>query len=453
MRFSLTISRYLIRAILPYFIFSWLLLSVILFVQQATRFADIFFSANIPANLVWQLTLALVPNVIAFTCPMAVLVGVIIGLSKMQGDSELVAIRAAGVGNLQITVPALLVGILLSIFAFFINLYGVPLAARVVRQVALKTAIYKLESPIEPGVFNTEIAGYTVYVKDGDIGDGQWKNIFVHNEDENTGTIRLVTSTNGRIDSTGEHSELVLENAVATTFDRSTNDAKFVSERIGEARFAIKTKRAELVQRLTSADLSPEELGLNQLSDYAAKQGGRDKTEAEILWQRRIVMSITPVIFCLLGTALVLRFNRRGRGFGIAIALASLIAYYLIAFLGEQLARTEKISVLAGSFLPLVVGIAAITWFNFSGRIAIVSRLAHDAREFVSGIDLESLWPRRANRWVDITTWDSRLRSRCEPREVLLADAWVPHDGVSYLHGVRAMEVCGDDRRRHYVAC
>ena len=100
-------------------------------------------------------------------------------------------------------------------------------------------------------MFNTEIAGYTVYVKDGDIGDGQWKNIFVHNEDENTGTIRLVTSTNGRIDSTGEHSELVLENAVATTFDRSTNDAKFVSERIGEARFAIKTKRAELVQRLT----------------------------------------------------------------------------------------------------------------------------------------------------------------------------------------------------------
>ena len=87
MRLSLTISRYLIGAILPYFVFSWLLLSVILFVQQAARFADIFFSANIPAALVSQLTLALIPNVIAFTCPMAVLVGVIIGLSKMQTDS------------------------------------------------------------------------------------------------------------------------------------------------------------------------------------------------------------------------------------------------------------------------------------------------------------------------------------------------------------------------------
>src|SRR5687768_11278033 len=193
MRFGTTISRYLIGAILPYFIFSWLLLSVILFVQQAGRFSDIFFSANIPATLIWQLTLALVPSVIAFTCPMAVLVGVIIGLSKMQADSELVAIRASGVGNLQITIPVLLVGVLLSIFAFAINLYGVPIAASIVRKVAIQTAIYKLESPIEPGVFNTEVAGYTIYVRDGDIDAGQWKNIFVHNEDE-TGTIHLITS-------------------------------------------------------------------------------------------------------------------------------------------------------------------------------------------------------------------------------------------------------------------
>src|SRR2546425_7938082 len=104
-RVSWLISKYLVLAVLPYFAFSWLLLSVILFVQQASRFSDIFFSVNIPAMLMWQLTIALVPNVIAFTCPMAMLVGTVIGLAKMQTDSELVAIRAAGVGNLQITVP------------------------------------------------------------------------------------------------------------------------------------------------------------------------------------------------------------------------------------------------------------------------------------------------------------------------------------------------------------
>ena len=404
MRFSLTISRYLIGAILPYFVFSWLLLSVVLFVQQASRFADIFFSANIPTNLVWQLTIALVPNVIAFTCPMAALVGVIIGLSKMQGDSELVAIRAAGVGNIQITIPILLVGLILSIFAFVINLYGVPVAASIVRRVAMQTAIYKLESPIEPGVFNTEIAGYTIYVRDGDIYDGEWKNIFVHTEDPKAGTVRLLTSTNGRIDTSGEDSELVLENATAITIDRSAGAPKFVSEGIGEVRVAIKTKRAELIQRLSNAEVTPEELGLGQLSDYAEKKEGKERTEVEILWQRRLILSVTPLIFCLLGTSLVLRFNRQGRGFGIFIALVSLIAYYLLAFLGEQLARTGRLSVLEGGLIPVVLCLLAVVWFNLSTKAAVLSRLTTLAREHIKTVDLGSLRRRRPNFFVDVTT-------------------------------------------------
>src|SRR3954453_15355874 len=144
------ISKYLVLAVLPYFVFSWLLLSVILFAQQASRFSDIFFNVNIPATMMWQLSVALVPNVIAFTCPMAMLVGTVIGLAKLQTDSELVAIRAAGVGNLQITIPIALLGIILSIFAFVVNLKGVPLAAAMVRKVTLETALKKLESPVEP---------------------------------------------------------------------------------------------------------------------------------------------------------------------------------------------------------------------------------------------------------------------------------------------------------------
>src|SRR6478735_6803966 len=132
------ISKYIIRTIVPYFLFSWLLLSVILFVQQAGRFSDIFFSVNIPAALIWQLMIALVPNVIAFTCPMAVLVGTVIGLAKMQGDSEIVAVRASGVGDLQIMLPIAALGVVLSIFALAVNLEGVPLAAGLVRQVAMR---------------------------------------------------------------------------------------------------------------------------------------------------------------------------------------------------------------------------------------------------------------------------------------------------------------------------
>src|SRR5438445_5540952 len=366
---SWLISKYLVTTIIPYFVFSWLLLSVILFVQQAGRYSDIFFSVNVPSNLIWQLTIALIPNVIAFTCPMAMLVGTIIGLTKMQGDSELVAIRASGVGNLQIAVPIMVLGVLLSIFAFVVNLKGVPLAASLVRNVALQTAIKKLESPIEPGVFNTEVAGYTIYVKGGDFETGRWKNIFIYNEDKDKGTVRLITSQNGRIDTTDQLSELVLENAAVSTLPIMPGQGKYVSESIGEVRFAIRTKRSDLIDKLSSTELTIEELGLQQLSDYATIKDGKERVEAQILLQRRLILSITPLIFCLLGTVIVLRFNRGGRGFGILMALVVLVGYFFLAFLGEQLARVGAMSVPVSGILPLGGSLLTIAWFSFSRKI------------------------------------------------------------------------------------
>lgn len=409
MRFSWQIAKYSIRTILPYLGFAWLLLSVILFVQQASRYSDIFFSNTVPSAVVWQLTLALVPNVIAFTCPMAVLLGVIIGLSKMQGDSELVAIRAAGVGNFQITIPIIILGILLSFLAFFINLKGVPFAAQLVRRIAIQNALHKLQSPIEPGVFNTEIQGFTIYVKDGDFEKGTWKNIFIYQEDKNRKEVRLITSKDGRIDSLkngnefAENSELVLGNASISTFSIENPTEKLVSENVNNLRLLIQTKRGELIRKLSNNEETPEEMGLAELARFAKTQVGKEKTEAEILWQRRIILSITPLIFAVLGTSLVLRFNRGGRGWGIILALLSLIIYYLVALFGEQLARTDKISVILASLFPIVLTILAIFWFFLSQRLFINSLTGYVKNAFTfSAKKLKP--PKRKTTFANLTT-------------------------------------------------
>ncbi len=404
-RTSLIISRYLIAAILPYFVFSWLLLSVILFVQQASRFSDIFFNVNIPGSLVWQLALALIPNVVAFTCPMAILVGTIIGLVRMQSDSELIAIRAAGVGTLQIALPIALLGVLLSGFAFIVNLRGVPLAAALVRSVALQTAIKKLESPIEPGVFNTEVAGYTIYVKGGEISTGRWRNIFIHTEDAASGTTRLITSTSGRIDVTDQASELVLENATVSTIPSSNSAGRFVSENVGEVRFAIRTRRGELIEKLSTSAGAPQELGLAQLAEYAGSREGRERIEANILWYRRIVLSITPLLFCLLGTAMMLRFNRTGRGVAIAMAFAGLIVYYFLAFGAEQLARTDAISPLLSAIIAPAVAIVFIVYLWTARGLGTRSILLRDYLDgAIALLRPERLRPTRKSLFVDITT-------------------------------------------------
>ena len=322
MKLGRIISWYLVRAVVPYFLLSWLILSVILFLQQGGRYSEIFFNPTLPTTFLWQLAIALIPNVIAFTCPMAVLVGVIIGLSRMQNDNELVAIRTSGVGNFAAMLPIIGLGVLLSFISIAVNIFGVPFASKVVRSIALRTAVYKLESPIEPGAFNTDVAGVTIYIKSGDLETGRWEDVFVFSEIAENGETRLITSKRGRIDSKGQDSELVLEDALVSTLTTNGSAGKVVTENIGEVRVAVNTRRDDLVGKLSEVQPSIEELGLRELAAFANSSSGKERVEAQILIIRRVVLSVAPLLFCMLGASIVLRFHSRGKGFGAAAALS-----------------------------------------------------------------------------------------------------------------------------------
>ena len=155
-----------------------------------------------------------------------------------------------------------------------------PFAAQIVRRVILTAALDKLESPIEPGVFNSELSGFTIYVKKGNLQKGSWENVFIHHEDKANNQLRLITSKEGRIDSKGDNSEIFLSNATVTTFDKS-NEQKIASEKVQDVRLEVQTKRGELIKKLTGAKRSAEEMGLTELGQYASTlKDPQQKTEA-----------------------------------------------------------------------------------------------------------------------------------------------------------------------------
>lgn len=397
------ISRYLLSTILPYFLFSWVLLSAILFVQQAGKFSDIFFDLNVPAGFVWQLAVALIPNVISFTCPMAALVATIIGISKMRVDSELVAIRAAGIGSLQLAVPIVAFGLLLSVFAFVVNLKGVPFAASLVRSVVLQAAIKKLESPIEPGMFNSEVQGFTIYVAKGDRDAGEWKNVYVFRENADKGVASIITSASGRLDFTDQSTELVLSDAKVVTLPATPND-RLVSESIGDIRLATNTRRNELIERLTRSERVPEELGLQELSQVTETLDGKERIEAELLFQRRLSLSLAPLIFSILGFSIAIRFSRGGRGTGILLALATLVGYYLLSFGVEQLARTNRIPANITGFIPTLAALAVSIWFWLTSRFTPIGSGLFSSINLFSSRKNDEKKGQARNRVIDLTT-------------------------------------------------
>src|SRR5213080_4856299 len=61
---------------------------------------------------IWTISIAILPNVLTFTIPMAVLVGILTGFGRMSSDSESVAFRANGISMVRLLVPVMLLGVI-----------------------------------------------------------------------------------------------------------------------------------------------------------------------------------------------------------------------------------------------------------------------------------------------------------------------------------------------------
>ena len=366
---SRLVERYIIRAITPYMLLSLLLLTAILFIQQAGRFGDLMVATYVPSQVVWELMLSLIPSVLIFTLPMAILTGTLIGYSRMGSDSELVALRSAGVGTWKLLWPALLLGSLLTGVALYINLEMAPRAIRALRQTSIRAILYKLESPVEPRTFYTDIPGLVIYVRDGDKAKGQWGRVFLYME-ANDGTKRLVTARSGRLDTALERSELVLQDVVLLTLPSSADKAgenAYISERLEQWRKEVDTGRKAQLEGLKNdeAELKLNEMRWGELNSYAAGKSGTEALEARTMIKKRLAQSLSPLVFVFLGASLGLRVRRGGRAIGIILSLTAMLSYYLLSLAGEQMARAgtlpEPFGVWLATTVMLALGLVFLT--------------------------------------------------------------------------------------------
>lgn len=347
------IERYIGKNVAAYLILAALLLTVILFSQQLTKFAEIIVSAKPAAGLMARLTFGVILNVAALALPIATLTGVLIGFSQMQADSELTAMQAAGIGNVRLVTPVLALGLVISFLAFYINLELGPRAADSLRTAGFTAALNKLDSPVEPRVFTTDIPNYVVYVRKGDIEAGQWQQVFIYTQNKN-GQKQIVTARSGGIDTAAEQSELVLNDAVMTTLppDGDTSGNGFVSEHLDRFRLVLDTGRKALVEKLRSDEPEIDQMSLGELRDRVNTAPPKQSREAAMLLNRKLAISAVPFVFALLGTGIGLRIRRGGRGRGGMIALLVIAVYYLATIFFEQMARTNKLSPELGAWTP-----------------------------------------------------------------------------------------------------
>lgn len=381
------VPRYIVGAMAPYIVLSLLLLTAILVAQQASRVAELVIYADLPFSLLGAIGAALLPGVLTFSIPLATLAGIIVGFARMGSDSEIVAMRAAGVGSWTMIWPALLVGLMLTGATTYLHLKEAPEAARDLERIALQGALAKLDSPVEPRTFST-LPRYVIYVRDGNKELGTWGRVFIFGQISDK-TTKVFTARSGRIDSSGEQSELVLTDVLSAEFPGSTaegesnavantplaNDGQksYVVERSDQLRFSINTGRADIVQRLNQRDTNADSMDWADLRERAASGSAVQQKEAIRVLNRRAALSVAPLFFSLLGATLGLRIRRGGRSIGVLLTLIVVIIYYLISLLGESLSRVGTVSPYIGPWLATVFIFGLSLLFLWVRRVPFIS--------------------------------------------------------------------------------
>ena len=373
------IPRYIVGAMAPYILLSLLLLTAVLFAQQSARLAELVIYADLPVNILGGIGAALIPGVLIFSIPLATLAGIIVGFSRMGSDSEIVAMRAAGVGSWTLIWPALLIGVLLTSATAYLHLKEAPEAARDIERIALQGALAKLASPVEPRTFST-LPRFVIYVRDGNKELGTWGRVFIFSQRDQT--TEVYTARSGKIDSSGDQSELVLTDVIVTKFPNASaetaetstlttpeNQRSYVVERSEQLRFSINTGRADIVRRLNERDTNADSMDWLDLRERAASGTPVQQKEAIRILNRRAALSTAPLFFSLLGATLGLRIRRGGRSVGVLLTLVVVIVYYLISLLGESFARVGTVSPYVGPWL------ATAFIFGLSLLFLLVNRL------------------------------------------------------------------------------
>src|SRR4051812_35276440 len=171
---------------------------------------------GVPWGTAVRMLLTLVPQALGLTIPMALLVGLLIGLGRMSGDREAVALLACGVSPYRLLRPVLMVAGVAAAIHLFVMLRAIPDANQTFRQLTYDVVSQQVENDVQPQVFFQNFPNWILYVRDIPKTGGGWKDVMVAETDRPDGTTVLYMADRGRLllDRVKQTVDLVLEDGV-----------------------------------------------------------------------------------------------------------------------------------------------------------------------------------------------------------------------------------------------
>ena len=173
------ITRYILRQLLGPLAFLTVALAAVVWLTQSLTFIDMIINRGLSVGRFFTMTLLLTPGFLAAILPIALFVAILYAYHRLIYDSEMVVMRAAGLSQRALAVPALLVAGGVTVLGYVIALYLMPLGFSTFKDMQWIVRSNQASVLLQDGEFNSLGDGITAYVRERRPG-GELRGILVH---------------------------------------------------------------------------------------------------------------------------------------------------------------------------------------------------------------------------------------------------------------------------------
>jgi LPS export ABC transporter permease LptG/LPS export ABC transporter permease LptF len=351
------LTRYILREVASHALIGAAIFTFVLFTRDLGRILELVVRASAPLPSVAEIFFYTLPVALTYTIPMSVLVGILLGLSRLAADSEITAMRASGMGVWSF-------GRVLSIFviaawglALFNGLYLAPWSMASLGHLEDQLKGSQVSFEVQPRVFYEGFPKLVLYVQDVHTAKGAavWKGVFLADISD-PGNPSITLAQQGILVPEGQdrlHLHLV-DGATHET------DPKLVDH------YQISTfQQTDIPLDLPSTESKSDEpvpVGLvptSQLRDYASHVDPVSARWYLIEFHRRFALPTACLVLAMVGIPLGLSSKKSGKSGGFVLTIALVFIYYFISLIGVSLARQGKVGPMLGAWLANIVFFAA----------------------------------------------------------------------------------------------
>ena len=311
------------------------------------RLVELLVSKGVGIGAVFTIVLHLLPSFLVLTLPIAGLISTVTTFGQLSFDKELVAMRAAGLSLLRISVPVFTFSFIIFGLTLFLSQWGQPWSNINLKKLAISLIQDRMTFALENGVFNEPMKGMMVYVPEP-TSDRKTSGIFISDQRDPNRPLLITADRFGMIqDPAQKQMGIRLYNGSIHQVPQNLSQHHQVSFTTYDVKIDFTAALHITKEERPEYDEILERLKASEWRDTGSL---RRLMEYYKDW----AFPLASLLLGILGLPIGIVSKRSGRMGGFTIGIFVMIGYYLLNIIGEFGVTTLLLHPFAGAWFPNV---------------------------------------------------------------------------------------------------